>query len=73
MTQGILDDFDIYASLAHPCGKGVPEGMAAKVRKQHGVFFTLLQHLVIAVPDNSADCLVQRSLVVGSFSYLATR
>ena len=42
------------------------QGVTAKVWEKHRVFFALLKHLVVAIPDDSADDLVQRSPVEGA-------
>lgn len=66
MAQCVMHDLDIHACFTHSGGEGMPQRVTTKVRKQYGVFFTLLEHLVVAVPDDPADSLVQRSLIKGS-------
>ena len=63
MTQSVLHDLDVHTRFAHSCGECMPQGVTAKVRKQNGVIFTLLEHFVAAIPDDPADGLVQRSLI----------
>ena len=63
MTQSVLHDLDVHTCFAHSRGEGVPQGATAKVWKQNGIFLTLLEYFIIAVPDDPADGLVQRSLV----------
>ena len=63
MAQCILHDLDVHTRFAHSCGECMPQGVTAKVRKQNGVFFTLLEHFIVAIPDDPADSLVQRSLI----------
>lgn len=66
MTKGVLNDLDIHSSLTHPGRECVSQGVAAKVRKEYGIILTLHQHFVIAVPSNSSNRFVHRSLVIGA-------
>lgn len=66
MPQSVLHYLDVHTRFTHSRGECMPQGVTAKVWKQNGIFFTLLEHLVIAVPDDPADSLVQRSLVKGT-------
>ena len=66
MAQSILHHLNIHTRFAHSRCECMPQGVTAEVWKKHRVFFALLKHLVVAIPDDSADGLVQRSLVEGS-------
>ena len=66
MAQGILHNLDVHTCFAHSRGEGVPQGVTAKVWKQNRIFLALLEYFIVAVPDNPADGLVQRSLIEGA-------
>ena len=65
MSKSVLHDFDIYTCFAHSGGKGMPEGMAAKVRKKHRILLAFQEYGIVAIPDNPADGFIQRTLMLG--------
>ena len=67
VTQSVLNNFYIYTRFAHPCRECVAQRVAAKVRQQYGIFLSLMiqQHLIIAIPSNSPNRLVNRPLMIG--------
>ena len=64
MSQRILDHLDVHARFAHPGREGMPQGVAAETRQEHGAVRILRQHFIVAVPDDAPDGLVQRSLML---------
>ncbi len=64
VTKDILNHLDVDAFLAHPGCEGVPKCMATEWRKKNEVRFAGVQHMIIAVPDDSANGLIQRSLML---------
>ena len=64
MTEYILHSLDIYACFAHPRCKGVPERVVADLREQNRIFFACIKDFIIAVPDNTAECLIQCALIL---------
>ena len=53
-------------SLTHPGRECVSQGVAAKVREEYRIIFSLHQHFVIAVPCNSSNRFVHGTLVIGA-------
>ena len=58
MSQRILNHLDVHARFAHPGREGMPQGMAAETRQEHGAVRILRQHFIVAVPDDAPDGLV---------------
>lgn len=64
MSQRILNHLDVHARFAHPGREGMPQGVAAETRQEYGAVRVLRQHFIVAVPDDTTDGLIQRSLML---------
>ena len=58
MSECVLNDLYIYSSFTHSCCKCMSKRVTAKMRKQHIRFITVQKLLIIAITDNSSDCLL---------------
>lgn len=63
VSQGILDDLDIYACFTHSCGEGMPQRMTAEMGEENGIVFFFHQYFIITVSDDPADGLIQRAMI----------
>ena len=64
MTENILHSLDIYACFAHSCCKSMSECVIADLREQNRILFACVQDFIIAVPDDTAECLIQCALIL---------
>lgn len=64
MTECILNNLDIYSSFTHSCRKCMSKRVTAKMWEKHFWIFCFQKLLIIAITDNTSDCLIQSRLML---------
>ena len=64
MSENVLHEFNIRSGLTHSGRECMFETVAAEVWQEHFRIFAFQKLLVVAVPDDSSDDSVQRSVLM---------